>query len=48
VRPRRGEAGAPLSAQSHVEHDEKLGPDLLRCRGKSIGGDLDIDDKGSE
>jgi hypothetical protein len=25
-----------------------LSPDLLKGRGKSIGGDLDIDDKGSE
>jgi hypothetical protein len=28
--------------------DERLGSDLLRGRGKSIGGDLDIDDEGSE
>jgi hypothetical protein len=26
----------------------RLGPDLLRGRGKSIGGDLDVDDEGSE
>jgi hypothetical protein len=25
-----------------------MSPDLLRGTGKSIGGDLDIDDKGSE
>jgi hypothetical protein len=25
-----------------------MGPDLLRDRGKSIGGDLDIDDEGSK
>jgi hypothetical protein len=28
--------------------DERLGPDLLRGRGKLIGGDLDIDDEGFE
>jgi hypothetical protein len=28
--------------------DDKLSPNLLRGRGKSIGGDLDIDDEGSE
>jgi hypothetical protein len=29
-------------------HDERLDPDLSRDRGKSIGGDRDIDDEGSE
>jgi hypothetical protein len=28
--------------------DERLSPDLLRGRGKSNGGDLNIDDEGSE
>jgi hypothetical protein len=28
--------------------DETLSPDLLRGRGKSIDGDLDVDDEGSE
>jgi hypothetical protein len=28
--------------------DERLSPNLLRGRGKSIGGDLDVDDEGSE
>jgi hypothetical protein len=28
--------------------DEMLGPDLLRGRGRSIGGDLDIDEEGSK
>jgi hypothetical protein len=28
--------------------DERLSPDLPRGRGKSIGGDLNIDDKSSE
>jgi hypothetical protein len=28
--------------------DERLSPDLLRGRGKSIGGDLNVDDEGSE
>jgi hypothetical protein len=27
--------------------DERLSPDLLIGRGKSIGGDLDVDDEGS-
>jgi hypothetical protein len=31
-----------------VVSDDRLNPDLLRGRGKSIGGDLDIDDEGSE
>jgi hypothetical protein len=31
-----------------TESDERLGPDLLRGRGKSIDGDLDVDDDGSE
>jgi hypothetical protein len=30
------------------KHDERLGLDLLRGRGKSIGGDLNVDDEGSE
>jgi hypothetical protein len=28
--------------------DERLGPDLPRGRGKSIDGDLDVDDEGSK
>jgi hypothetical protein len=28
--------------------DERLVPDLLRGRGRSIGGDLDVDDEGFE
>jgi hypothetical protein len=28
--------------------DERFGPDLPRGRGKSIGGDLNVDDEGSE
>jgi hypothetical protein len=32
----------------YVLTDERLGPDLSRGRGKSIGGDLDVDDEGSE
>jgi hypothetical protein len=28
--------------------DEGLGPDLRRGRAKSIGGDLNVDDEGSE
>jgi hypothetical protein len=29
-------------------HGERLSPDLLRGSGKSIVGDLDVDDEGSE
>jgi hypothetical protein len=28
--------------------DSRMSPDLLRGTGKSIGGDLDVDDEGSE
>jgi hypothetical protein len=28
--------------------DSRMSPDLLRGTGKSIGGDLDVDDGGSE
>jgi hypothetical protein len=28
--------------------DSRMSPDLLRCTGKSIGGDLNVDDEGSE
>jgi hypothetical protein len=28
--------------------DSSMSPDLLRGTGKSIGGDLDVDDEGSE
>jgi hypothetical protein len=28
--------------------DGRLGPDIPRCRGKSIGGDLNVDNEGSE
>jgi hypothetical protein len=31
-----------------VGGDSRLSPDLPRGTGKSIGGDLDVDDKGSE
>jgi hypothetical protein len=31
-----------------MEDDERLVPDLLKGRDKLIGGDLNIDDKGSE
>jgi hypothetical protein len=31
-----------------ILRDKRLGPDVLRGRGKSIGGDLDVDDEGSE
>jgi hypothetical protein len=29
-------------------HDDGLVPDLLRCRGRSIGGDLNVGKEGSE
>jgi hypothetical protein len=31
-----------------LRYDSRMSPDLLRGTGKSIGGDLDFDDKGSE
>jgi hypothetical protein len=31
-----------------ISHDSRMSPDLLRGTGKSIGGDLDVDDEGSE
>jgi hypothetical protein len=31
-----------------VEADEELVPDLPRGRGRSIGGDLDVGEEGSE
>jgi hypothetical protein len=31
----------------HVD-DSRMSPDLLRGTGKSIGGDLDVDDEGSK
>jgi hypothetical protein len=31
-----------------MDCDERLGPDLQRGSGKLIGGDLDVDDEGSE
>jgi hypothetical protein len=34
--------------QFNMNLDERLSLDLSRGRGKSIGGDLDVDDKGSE
>jgi hypothetical protein len=35
-------------AREGITTNERLGPDLLRGRGKSIGRDLDVDDEGSE
>jgi hypothetical protein len=32
----------------HVPLDSRMSPDLPRGMGKSIGGDLDVDDKGFE
>jgi hypothetical protein len=36
------------SRMDDIPHDERLSLDLQRGRCKSIGGDLDIDDKGSK
>jgi hypothetical protein len=33
---------------SHREDDERLVPDLPSDRGRSIGGDLDVGEEGSE
>jgi hypothetical protein len=35
-------------SKEDVQTDERLCPNLPRGRGKSIGGDLDVDDEGSE
>jgi hypothetical protein len=40
--------GASHSSRAGGVVDEKLSPDLSRGRGKSIGGDLHVDDEGSE
>jgi hypothetical protein len=37
-----------LMKRSLMVHDERLDPDLLRDRGKSIYEDLNIDEEGSE
>jgi hypothetical protein len=34
--------------QNPIPLDSRMSPDLLRFMGKSIGGDLDVDDEGSE
>jgi hypothetical protein len=44
----RRESFPPFSIQIYGGIDARLGPDLPRGRGKLIGGDLNIDDKGSE
>jgi hypothetical protein len=31
-----------------IHYDSRMSPDLSRGTGKSIGGDLDVDDEGSE
>jgi hypothetical protein len=42
--PWHGSCGRPTRGCA----DERLGPDLLRGRGKSIGEDLDVDNEGFE
>jgi hypothetical protein len=37
-----------LAARRVTATDSRMSPDLPRGTGKSIGGDLDIDDEGSE
>jgi hypothetical protein len=37
-----------INHRQGVPIDSRMSPDLLRGMGKSIGGDLDIDDEGSE
>jgi hypothetical protein len=37
-----------LQGKPDTDVDERLGPNLLRDRGKSIGGDINVDDEGSE
>jgi hypothetical protein len=34
--------------EAHTNTDSRMSPDLPRCMGKSIGGDLEIDDEGSK
>jgi hypothetical protein len=48
VGEREGGARAGGSLLKHDDVDSRMSPDLPRGMGKSIGGDLDIDDEGSE
>jgi hypothetical protein len=38
----------PVRSPTLIGFDSRMSPDLLRGIGKSIGGDLDVDDEGSE
>jgi hypothetical protein len=40
--------GHQLSFPSKQRSDSRMSPDLPRGMGKLIGGDLDVDDEGSE
>jgi hypothetical protein len=48
VQHRRKELTNKLELIIQTKPDERLGPDLSRGRGKSIGGDLDVGEEGSE
>jgi hypothetical protein len=37
-----------MENQNLIPFDSRMSPDLLRGTGKSIGGDLNVDDEGSE
>jgi hypothetical protein len=43
-----GKSSANTSGNSWTTCDSRMSPDLLRGTDKSIGGDLDVDDEGSE
>jgi hypothetical protein len=47
LRPGRA-SKTPPTGRAGDPSNERLGLDLLRCRGKSISGDLNIDDKGTQ
>jgi hypothetical protein len=40
--------GLGIVDHGEVSVDSRMSPDLLRGMGKSIGGDRDVDDEGSE
>jgi hypothetical protein len=42
------QSNLPLGTMGHRLRDSRMSPDLPRGTGKSIVGDLDVDDDGSE
>jgi hypothetical protein len=44
----KGKVLGCLVSVKEIKADEGLGPNLMRGRGKSIGGDLDVDDESSK